>query len=315
MKFDRTQELADIAAIIGCDYVGEPDYPVKGMNEIHVVDPGDIVFVDHPKYYEKALASRASVILINKEVECPRGKALLISERPFDDFNRLANHFYNLTPVHQLKSEKANIHPSAHIEPNVLIDNEVEIGKNCLIQSNVVIRGKVSIGDNVILQSGVVLGGSAFYYKKKSTGYDALRSTGSIIIEDNVEIGPNTTIDRGVSGQTFIGKGTKIDNQVQIGHDTKIGKYCLIAAQAGIAGCVNVEDEVTIWGQVGIASGLTIGEKATLLACSGISKSVESNATYFGTPAGNIRTKYRELASLAKLPDIMKNIKKISHGK
>ena len=101
MKFDRTQELADIAAILGCDYVGEPDYPVKGMNEIHVVDPGDIVFVDHPKYYEKALASKASVILINKEVECPRGKALLISERPFDDFNRLADHFYNLAPVHR----------------------------------------------------------------------------------------------------------------------------------------------------------------------------------------------------------------------
>ena len=310
MKFDRTQELADIADIIGCDYVGDPDYPVKGMNEIHVVDPGDIVFVDHPKYYDKALASKASVILINKKVECPEGKALLISERPFDDFNRLADHFYNLAPVDQLKSEKAKIHPSAHIEPNVLIDKEVEIGKNCWVQSNVVIRGRVSIGDNVILQSGVVLGGNAFYYKKKTNGYDALRSTGSIIIEDNVEIGPNTTIDRGVSGQTFIGKGTKIDNQVQIGHDTKIGKHCLIAAQAGIAGCVIVEDEVTIWGQVGIASGLTIGEKATLLACSGISKSVESNATYFGAPAGNFRTKYRELASLAKLPDIIKNLKK-----
>ena len=310
MKLDRTQKLADIADIIGCDYVGDPDYPVKGMNEIHVVDPGDIVFVDHPKYYDKALASKASVILINKEVECPEGKALLISERPFDDFNRLADHFYNLAPVDQLKSEKAKIHPSAHIEPNVLIDKEVEIGKNCWIQSNVVIRGRVSIGDNVILQSGVVLGGNAFYYKKKPNGYDALRSTGSIIIEDNVEIGPNTTIDRGVSGQTFIGKGTKIDNQVQIGHDTKIGKHCLIAAQAGIAGCVIVEDEVTIWGQVGIASGLTIGEKATLLACSGISKSVESNATYFGAPAGNFRTKYRELASLAKLPDIIKNLKK-----
>ena len=310
MKFDRTQELADIADIIGCDYVGDPDYPVKGMNEIHVVDTGDIVFVDHPKYYDKALASKASVILINKKVECPEGKALLISERPFDDFNRLADHFYNLAPVDQLKSEKAKIHPSAHIEPNVLIDKEVEIGKNCWVQSNVVIRGRVSIGDNVILQSGVVLGGNAFYYKKKTNGYDALRSTGSIIIEDNVEIGPNTTIDRGVSGQTFIGKGTKIDNQVQIGHDTKIGKHCLIAAQAGIAGCVIVEDEVTIWGQVGIASGLTIGEKATLLACSGISKSVESNATYFGAPAGNFRTKYRELASLAKLPDIIKNLKK-----
>ena len=315
MKFTETQRLEDIAKIIQCDFVGDADFPVKGMNEIHVVDPGDIVFVDHPKYYDKALASAATVILINKEVECPEGKALLISEKPFDDFNQLADHFYQLQPVDRLKSTNAKIHPSSHIEPNVLIDDEVEIGKNCWIQSNVILRGNIKIGDNVIIQSGAVLGGNAFYYKKKPTGYDALKSTGSIIIEDNVDIGTNTTIDRGVSGQTVIGEGTKIDNQVQIGHDTKLGKNCLLAAQVGIAGCVIVEDEVTIWGQVGIASGLTIGEKATIQACSGISKDCKPGVTYFGTPATDIMTKYRELASLTQLPKFMKSFKTKSNGK
>lgn len=310
MKFNQTQNLADIADIIGCKYVGHADFPVKGMNEIHVVDPGDIVFVDHPKYYEKALNSKASVILINKEVECPEGKALLISDKPFDDFNKIGDHFYKLAPAHQLINPSANIDGSSHIEPNVLIDKDVEIGKNCWIQSNVVLRGEIKIGDNVLIQSGAVLGGNAFYYKKKPTGYDPLKSTGSIVIEDHVEIGPNTTIDRGVSGETLIGKGSKIDNLVQIGHDTKIGKNCLIAAQAGIAGCVIVEDDVTIWGQVGIASGVTIGEKVTILACSGVSKSLASNATYFGVPAGNIRTKYKELASLARLPEFIKKFQK-----
>lgn len=315
MKFSQTQKLADIADIIGCSYVGDADFPVKGMNEIHVVDPGDIVFVDHPKYYDKALASKATIILINKEVECPKGKALLLSDNPFDDFNKLADHFYKSVPINQLHNSNAKIDASSHVEPNVVIDKDVEIGKNCWIQSNVLLRGKIKIGDNVIIQSGAVLGGNAFYYKKKETGYDALKSTGSVIIENNVDIGTNTTIDRGVSGETLIGEGTKIDNQVQIGHDTKIGKHCLIAAQAGIAGCVIVEDNVTIWGQVGIASGITIGNKATLLACSGVSKSLPGNATYFGAPAGNIKTKYKELASLARLPEFIKNFKKNNNGK
>jgi len=310
MKFSKTQRLEDIAKIIQCEFVGNADFPVSGMNEIHVVDPGDIVFVDHPKYYDKALKSAASVILINKKVACPEGKALLISEKPFDDFNQLADHFYKLTPVDRLKSNNAKIDPSSHIEPNVVIDDGVKIGKHCWIQSNVILRGNIKIGDHVIIQSGAVLGGNAFYYKKKPTGYDALKSTGSIIIENHVEIGTNTTIDRGVSGQTLIGKGTKIDNLVQIGHDTKVGRHCLIAAQAGIAGCVIIEDEVSIWGQVGIASGITIGNKATILACSGISKDCKPGLTYFGTPADDIRTKYRELATLSQLPKIIKNQKK-----
>ena len=310
MKFSATQRLEDIAGILECKFVGDADFPVKGMNEIHVVDPGDIVFVDHPKYYDKALASAATVILINKDVECPEGKALLLSDHPFDDFNKLAAHFYHFKAIDRPRGLNADIHPSAYIEPNVVIGDKVEIGKNTWIQSNVVLRGKIKVGDNVIIQSGAVLGGNAFYYKKKPDGYEALRSTGSIHIEDNVDIGTNTTIDRGVSGQTVIGEGTKIDNLVQVGHDTKIGKHCLIAAQTAIAGCVIVKDQVTVWGQVGIASGLTVGEKAVIQACSGVGKDCKPGVTYFGVPASEARKKYRELASLTQLPDFIKKFHK-----
>jgi UDP-3-O-[3-hydroxymyristoyl] glucosamine N-acyltransferase len=169
----------------------------------------------------------------------------------------------------------------------------------------------VIIGDNVTIHSGAVLGANAFYYKKRPEGYDRLKSGGSIVIEDHVDIGACCTIDRGVTAETRIGEGTKLDNQIQIGHDTVIGKKCLIAAQVGIAGCVIIEDEVTIWGQAGITSGITIGAKATISAKAGVSKSLEGGKHYFGIPAEDFRTKYKEIASIKRIPELIDEIKKI----
>ena len=285
------------------------DFPITGMNEIHVINKGEIVFVDHPKYYDKALQSKASVILINKEVECPKGKALLISDDPFRDFNKLTDYFKSFQQAHQNISDSASIGEGTIIQPNVFIGHDVKIGKNCLIHPNVCIYDGVEIGDNVIIHSGVVLGADAFYYKNRQTHHDKLKSSGSVVIEDDVELGANTTIDKGVTANTIIKKGTKIDNQVQIGHDTVIGERCIIAAQVGIAGCVVVEDEVTIWGQVGIASDVIIGKKSILLAKTGVIKDCEPDKTYFGQPAGEARKKFRELASISKLPDIISKLK------
>ena len=310
MKFPSPHTLKQIATILNCSYVGEDEFPIVGMNEIHVIGHGEIVFVDHPKYYDKALQSKASVILINKEVECPEGKALLISDDPFRDFNRLTDYFGGFKKASQDISETAEIGEGSIVQPNVFIGHDVKIGKNCLIHSNVSIYDGVEIGDNVIIHSGVVLGADAFYYKNRQTYHDKLKSGGSVMIESDVELGANTTIDKGVTAKTIIKKGTKIDNQVQIGHDTIIGERCIIAAQVGIAGCVVVEDEVTIWGQVGIASGLTIGRKSVILATSGVSKNCEPGTTYFGSPAADIRKKYRELASVSRLPDVMNQLKK-----
>ena len=311
MKFKKPQTLEGIATILNCDYVGHADFPVLGLNEIHVVRPGDIVFVDHPKYYQKALESQATVVLINKKVDCPEGKALLISEDPFRDFNTLTNHFNPFIAASSVIAATAKIGLHTVIQPNVFIGNNVIIGDDCLIYSNVCIYDNTVIGNNVTIHAGTVLGSDAFYYKSRPEYFDKLLSGGNVVIENNVDLGALCTIDRGVTSSTTIGEGTKIDNQVQIGHDTVIGKRCLIASQVGIAGCVLMEDFVTIWGQVGITSGVTIGEKAVISAQSVVSKSLEGHKSYFGTPADDFRKKYKELASIRLIPDIIEKLDKL----
>jgi UDP-3-O-[3-hydroxymyristoyl] glucosamine N-acyltransferase len=308
MKFSKTYTLQEIASIISCTFVGAADFPVLGMNEIHVVEPGDIVFVDHPKYYDKALESKATIVLINKEVNCPKGKALLISDDPFRDFNILTRHFRPFTQSNSAIAASAVIGRDTVIQPNCFVGNNVSIGDNCLIHANVTIYDNTVIGNNVIIHSGTILGADAFYYKKRPEGFDQLLSGGRVVIEDNVGIGALCTIDKGVTGDTTIGFGTKIDNQVHIGHDTLIGKKCLIAAQTGIAGCVVVEDEVTLWGQVGTTSGITIGAKAVVLGQTGVTKSIEGGKTYFGTPIDEAREKMKQFAHLKKIPEILNKL-------
>ncbi len=309
MKFTGKYSLKEIAELIDCKYVGDPEFPVQGMNEIHVVTPGDIVFVDHLKYYDKALESAATIILINKEVECPEGKALLISDDPFRDFNKLTKHFNPFQLANLMVADSAEIGEGTVLQPNVFVGNNAKIGKNCLIHAGVNIGDNCIIGDNVIIHSGTVLGGDAFYYKKRETGFDKLLSGGRVVVQDNVEIGSNNSIDRGVTGDTIIGEGSKLDNLIQIGHDTVIGKKCLIASQVGIAGCVVVEDNVTIWGQVGIRSDITIATGTVLMAQCGVSKDTVPNTTYWGTPFGEVRTKLKEYAAIKRLPEIVKTFK------
>lgn len=301
MKFKIVQTLQKIATLIDAKFVGEQDFIISGINEIHVVESGDIVFVDHPKYYQKALESAATTILINKEVDCPEGKSLLISDDPFRDFNKITNHFNPFKNSKESIATSASIGKGTIVQPNVFIGNNVRIGKACLIHPNVTIYDNTVIGDNVVIHANTVLGADAFYYKNRPEGFDQLISGGRVILKDNVHIGASCTIDKGVTGDTTIGNGTKIDNQVHVGHDTKIGKKCLIASQTGIAGCVTIEDEVTLWGQVGTNSGITIGKGAVILGQTGVTKSIPGGKTYFGTPISESREKLKELAYLKRL--------------
>lgn len=309
MKFPKSHFLQEIANLLNCKFIGDKDFQVLGMNEIHVVEPGDIVFVDHPKYYDKALQSAATIVLINKEVECPEGKALLISDDPFRDFNILTKHFKPFQFANVAIAPSAEIGEGTIIQPNTFVGNHVKIGKNCLIHSNVSIYDHTIIGDNVIIHAGTILGADAFYYKKRPEGFDQLVSGGRVVIEDNVGIGALCTIDKGVTGDTTIGAGSKLDNQVHVGHDTVIGKKCLIASQTGIAGCVIIEDEVTLWGQVGTTSGITIGAKAVVMGQTGVTKSVEGGKSYFGTPIEESREKLKQLANIKKIPEILSKLK------
>ncbi len=301
MKFPRVYTLKEIAQITNTEFIGNADFPVKGINEIHVVENGDVVFVDHPKYYDKALESAATIVLINKKVKCPEGKALLISDDPFRDFNKLSSYFKPLIQANNSISDSAKIGKNTIIQPNVFIGNNVIIGENCVIHPNVIIYDNCVIGNNVTIHAGTILGADAFYYKNRPKGFDKLISCGRVVIKDNVDIGASCTIDKGVTGDTTIGEGTKMDNQIQIGHDTIIGKKCLIASQTGIAGCCIIEDEVTIWGQVGTNSGITIGKKAIILGQTGVTKSVSGGKSYFGTPITESRQKLKELATLKRI--------------
>jgi len=308
MKLPSQQKLKDIAALINCEFEGNADHTISGLNEIHKVESGDIVFVDHPKYYDKALHSKATTILINKKVECPKGKALLISDDPFRDYNKLVLHFspinYSLKPI----SDTAQIGNNTIIMPGVYLGNNVTIGDNCVIHPNVVIYDNCHLKNNVIIHSNTVIGADAFYYKKRTDKFDKLISCGRVMIEDDVEIGALCTIDKGVSGDTVIGAGTKIDNHVQIGHDTVVGKMCLMASHVGVSGVVTIGDGATLWGQSGVRSDVTIGKGSTLLAQSGLGESIPEGKTYFGTPAGDARTKMKEVAALKMLPDLIKKL-------
>ena len=311
MKFPRQHTLEEIARIIDCDYIGNADFPVLGMNEIHIVQPGDIVFVDHPKYYDKALNSKATIILLNKKADIPEGKALLISKDPFNDFNKLTNHFKPFISANSMIAETATIGSNTILQPNVFVGNNVQIGDDCTIHSNVCIYDNTVIGNNVTIHCGTVLGADAFYYKNRPEKYDKLLSGGNVVIEDNVDIGALCTIDKGVSDSTRICEGTKLDNQVHIGHDTILGRRCLVASQVGISGCVIIEDFVTIWGQVGIKSDVIIATGTEIYAQSGIGHSTIENKTYFGSPAMEARDKLREMAYLKKLPDIIDKLDKL----
>jgi len=310
MNFSRPYFLKDIAKIINGKMIGDAEFPITGINEIHKVKAGDITFVDHPKYYKKALSSLATTIIINKEMEPPKGKALIFSNDPFIAYNKLVAHFSQFEKSNQMIHPEAEIGENTHIQPGVFIGKNVKIGKNCLLHANVTINGPAIIGDNVIIHSGTVIGGDAFYYQKRENGYNKMISCGRVVIKDNVEIGANCTIDKGVSGDTVIGQGTKLDNLIQIGHDTVIGENCLFASQVGVAGTVTVEDDVILWGQVGVQKDLVIGKGAVVLGQSGIGKSLEGGKVYFGSPTKEATEKMRELVYITRIPEIIEKLKK-----
>ncbi len=309
MKLHPSFTLASIAEMVNGRVIGEPSAMVTGINEIHRVESGDLTFVDHPKYYDKALQSAATFVLINKEVEAPAGKGLIFSDDPFRDYVYLTRKFMPFVPSSSAIDPSAKIGKGTIIQPHVSIGPNVVIGENCIIHSGVVIYSHCVLGNNVIVHANSVLGADAFYFKRRTDFYDKMHSCGRVVLHDDVEIGACCTIDRGVSSDTIIGKGTKLDNHIQIGHDTVIGKNCLFASHVGVAGCVNIEDEVILWGQVGCQKDLTIGKGAIVLGQSGITKSIKGGQIYFGTPVKEAREKMKELALINRLPELFEKIK------
>jgi UDP-3-O-[3-hydroxymyristoyl] glucosamine N-acyltransferase len=280
MQFDKPVSLAFIAELIGATVYGNTAASAKGINEIHKVQEGDLVFVDHPKYYDTCLKSAASFIIINKQVAIPEGKAILVTDEPFEAYLKIVDHYRPFTPATKPVSDTAVIGEGTVIMPNAFIGNHVQIGTNCIIHPGVTILDYCVLGNDVVIQSGTVIGSDAFYYNKKTNRdihYKKMKSCGRVVIEDGVEIGAGCTIDRGVTADTLIGAGTKMDNMVHIG-------------------------------QVGVSKTLTIGKGAVINAQSGVPSDVAGGKTYFGSPIMDAKEKIKELVWVKRIPELWNKV-------
>jgi UDP-3-O-[3-hydroxymyristoyl] glucosamine N-acyltransferase len=311
MQFPSPVSIQWLAEFLGAEIIGDKNGQATGINEIHKVEKGDLVFVDHPKYYDTCIRSAATFIIINKVVEVPPGKALLVVDQPFDAYLKIVRQFRPFEPATKMISDSAVIGKGTQVYPGAFVGHHVTIGKNCIIHPNVTILDHCIVGDNVIIQAGTVIGSDAFYYngkKDREVWYRKMESCGRVIIQDFVEIGAGCTIDRGVTNDTVIGHGTKMDNMIHIGHDTVTGKNCLIAAQVGVAGAVEIGNGVILWGQVGVSKTLSIGDNAVVLAQSGVPASLEGGKIYFGTPVDDASLKKRELVWIKRIPELWKKV-------
>lgn len=314
MQFPSPVSVQWIADFINAKISGNESSFASGINEIHKVKNGDIVFVDHPKYYDACLNSAATCIIINAQREVPEGKTLFIVDDPFEAYLKIVNHFKPFTPSEKMISDSAKIGKNSIIMPDVFLGNNVVVGDHCIIHPGVVVYDDCVIGNDVEIHSGTVIGSDAFYFntkKNRQNWYKKMQSCGQVVIHDFVEIGANCTIDRGVSDSTIIGSGTKLDNLIHVGHDVVMGENCLIAAQVGIAGGTILGDGVTLWGQVGVNKTITIGDNAVVMGQGGVTSSIEGNKTYWGTPIQEFFSKRKELVLIKRLPEIWEKIKSL----
>ncbi len=312
MKFKEPIAAKQIAHWINAEIIGDETALVAGLNEIHNVQTGDITFVDHEKYYDFTLKSAATFILFNKKIEAPVGKTLLFHPHPFEAYNLLAQKFTPELRASDTIAASAIIGEGTFIYPNAFVGEQVKIGKNCVIHPSATLYAYTEIGDNVIIHANTTIGSDAFYYKRQSDKhYDKMHSAGRVVIANEVEIGAGCTIDAGVSSDTFIGRGTKIDDQVHIGHDVRIGEDCILAAQVGIAGNTKIGNRVTLYGKVAVNKNIEIGDDAIVMATSAVPNSLEGGKTYIGYPAVEARAFARQVAVIKRLPELWEKWKNL----
>ncbi|MDX1949749.1 MAG: UDP-3-O-(3-hydroxymyristoyl)glucosamine N-acyltransferase [Rickettsiales bacterium] len=303
-------KISLLAEISGCRLVNNSseDIIISDVSALSMAKEGDITFLQNPKYADELTKTKASACILSEKniSKAPTNMALLVSENPYYSYAVIASKFYNKENKFLDISELAFVESSADIgegttiKAGVYIGEGCKIGRNCTINSNVNITNAI-IGDNVIIHNGTSIGQDGFGYAFHNGKHIKVPQLGRVLIENDVEIGANTTIDRGANPDTIIGEGTKIDNLVQIGHNVKIGKHCIIVSQVGISGSTEIGDYVIIGGQAGIAGHLKIGSQAQIGAQAGISRDVEPKAKVSGTPAVPVNQYHRQTIILDKL--------------
>ncbi|MDQ7091596.1 MAG: UDP-3-O-(3-hydroxymyristoyl)glucosamine N-acyltransferase [Methylococcales bacterium] len=317
---------------------GNPDTQITAAADIMEATENQVTVLSSPKYAKYLKKNKASACFVSDKFlldDAPEGMALLICADPEISFLKA------VTALHPSKKrvakiasqtviakdvvlgealhigaftsidEKSEIGDNTHILANVQIGSNVKIGKNCRIYPQVVIYDDTRIGDNVIIHSGTVIGADGFGYKYRDNQHIKVPHVGNVVIENDVEIGANTCVDRGALGSTRIGAGSKVDNLVQLGHNNKVGRNVIICGQSGISGSCVIEDGAILAGSSGIADHVTIGQQAVVMARSGVSQDIKAGSQVFGFPAKDRKIAWRELAALTKLPLLLKKFKNL----
>ena len=319
--------LADLAAATGCRLDGAADIEIRGVLSLEQAGPADLSFVARKDYLARLADSRAAAVIVGEDWG-PVDRPALRTRNPYLALARaLAIVYPPAVPapgVHPtaVVAPEASVSPLATVGPlcvvgrgtsigahtvlegQVAVGTDVRIGSHCRLAPQVVLRDGVALGDRVIIHSGAVIGADGFGYAREGTGYLKIPQVGRVVIEDDVEVGANTTIDRATLGETRIGRGTKIDNQVQIAHNVQVGADTIIVAQVGISGSTRIGSRVTIAGQVGVVDHVEIGDDVIVGAQAGVSKDIPSRSVVLGAPAVPHQEFKRQLAAVARLPEM-----------
>lgn len=328
--------LSEIARFIGGTLVGNGQLRITGVNGIKEAKKGELTFLANPKYVSLAQSTKASAIIVSRDLVLKTKQPLIKTDNPSLAFARAVSLFlgdqsFQLKGIHKTAviAESAKLGKNVVIGPYVVIEEKAvvgddtvihagsyvgyktSIGKKCLIYPHVTIRERITIGSQVIIHSGTVIGSDGFGFADVDGIHEKIPQIGTVVIEDDVEIGANVTIDRARFDKTFIGRGTKIDNLVQIAHNVHIEENCIIVAQVGISGSVRVERGAILAGQAGIAGHLTIGEKAIVGAQAGVTKSVPARKTVLGFPARAQEEMNKAYALLHLLPKYVEQIREL----
>lgn len=330
MKFSAKQ----ISEFLNGELIGNPDVSVSNFSKIEEGQPGTITFLGNPKYTHHIYETAADIVIVNADFEPDKPIAATLIKVP-NAYAALAS-LMELAGKHQpvkkgveamsfvspnakvgenvyvgafaYIAEGASVGDNSKIYPQVYVGDNVQIGKNCIIYAGVKIYSDCVIGDNCILHSGAVIGADGFGFSKKEERYHKIPQMGNVLIEDDVEIGANTTVDRAVMGSTIIRKGVKLDNLIQIAHNCEVGENTVMAAQVGVAGSTKIGENCVLGGQVGIGGHITIGNRSQIGAQSGIISNTKEGSEIIGTPAFPVKNYFRSSIIIPKLPDMYRQL-------
>jgi UDP-3-O-[3-hydroxymyristoyl] glucosamine N-acyltransferase len=328
--------LEELAGIIGGEIAGDGSVKIRGVAGIREARDGDVTFLANPRYDKFLKTTRASAVIAAPGTESD-SKPLVLSANPYLSFVKAVeffvpnkNNYPRTTHPSAVVSESAAIGANTAIGPCAIIEDEArigdgtvilagtyigrgtEIGQDCLIYPNVTIREDIKVGDRVIIHSGAVIGSDGFGFAKDGGVYQKIPQIGNVVIEDDVEVGANVTIDRATTGTTFVGRGTKIDNLVQIAHNVVIRENCIIVAQVGIGGSTEIGEGASLAGQAGIAGHVKIGSGAIVAGQAGVTGDVPPDTMVSGYPAREHSQARKAYASLSKLPDFIKKVTELA---